>query len=84
MKIVKLCQQLRIQAQIQLIPEVSHKITDALSRLSTQGDYSVKKEIFIALYQAWEITTILNLFATEKNKLEDRFVVIGEEEEEAE
>ncbi|KAA6386486.1 MAG: hypothetical protein EZS28_017986 [Streblomastix strix] len=48
-KIVKLCQQLKIQTQIQHSPGVSNKITDALSWLSTQGDYSVKREIFAAL-----------------------------------
>ncbi|KAA6367908.1 MAG: hypothetical protein EZS28_036566 [Streblomastix strix] len=83
-KIVRLCQQLRIQIQTQHIPRVSNKITDALSRLSTQGDYSVKNEIFRALCQAWQITPTLDLFATEENKLVDRFVAIGEEEEGAE
>ncbi|KAA6361349.1 MAG: hypothetical protein EZS28_043124, partial [Streblomastix strix] len=83
-KIVKLCQQQRIQIQTQRIPGMSNKITDALSRLSTQGDYQVKKEILIALCQAWEITPTLDLFATEENKLMDRFVAIGEEEEGAE
>ncbi|KAA6370438.1 MAG: hypothetical protein EZS28_034033 [Streblomastix strix] len=83
-KIVRLCQQLRIQIQTQHIPGVSNKITDALSRQSTQGDYSVKKEIFRALCQAWEIIPTLDLFATGENKLVDRFVTIGEEEEGAE
>ncbi|KAA6369948.1 MAG: hypothetical protein EZS28_034527, partial [Streblomastix strix] len=59
----------------------SIKITDALSRLSTQGDYSVKKEIFVALRQAWQIIPTLDLFATGENKLVDRFMAIGEEEE---
>ncbi|KAA6379279.1 MAG: hypothetical protein EZS28_025194 [Streblomastix strix] len=83
-KIVKLCQQLRIQTQTQHIPGISKKITDALSRLCTQGDYSVKKEIFIALCQAWQIVPTLDLFATGENKLVDRFVTIGEVEEGAE
>ncbi|KAA6380588.1 MAG: hypothetical protein EZS28_023885 [Streblomastix strix] len=55
-----------------------------ISRLSTHGDYQIKKEIFIALCQAWEITPTLDLFATGENKLVDRFVAIGEKEEEAE
>ncbi|KAA6404284.1 MAG: hypothetical protein EZS28_000193 [Streblomastix strix] len=83
-KIVKLYQQLKIQTQTQHIPGISNKVTDALSRLSTQGDYSLKKEIFIALYQAWEIIPTLDLFAIGKNKLVDRFVAIGEEEKGAE
>ncbi|KAA6352890.1 MAG: hypothetical protein EZS28_051583 [Streblomastix strix] len=83
-KIVKLCQLLKIQTQTQHIPGVSNKITDALSRLSTQGDYSVKKEIFIALCQAQQIIPTLDLFATGENKLVDRFMAIGEEEEGAE
>ncbi|KAA6376138.1 MAG: putative Transposon Ty3-I Gag-Pol polyprotein [Streblomastix strix] len=83
-KIVSLCQQLRIQIQTQHIPGVSNKITDALSRLNTQGDYSVKIEIFKALCQAWQIIPTLDLFATGENKLVDRFVAIGEEEEGAE
>ncbi|KAA6348218.1 MAG: hypothetical protein EZS28_051990, partial [Streblomastix strix] len=83
-KIVKLCQQLRIQTQTQHIPGISNKITDALSRLSTQGDYSLKKEIFIALCQAWKIIPTLDLLATGENKLVDRFMEIGEEEEGAE
>ncbi|KAA6380713.1 MAG: putative Transposon Ty3-I Gag-Pol polyprotein [Streblomastix strix] len=83
-QIVKLCQQLRIQIQIQHIPGISNKITDTLSKLSTQGDYSLKKEIFIDLCQAWEIIPTLDLFATAENKLVDRFVAIGEEEEGAE
>ncbi|KAA6394108.1 MAG: putative Transposon Ty3-I Gag-Pol polyprotein [Streblomastix strix] len=83
-KIVRLCQHLRIQTQTQHIPGISNRITDALSRLSTQGDYSVKKEIFIALCQVREIIPTLDLFATGENKLVDRFVAIGEEEEGAE
>ncbi|KAA6327672.1 MAG: hypothetical protein EZS28_053798, partial [Streblomastix strix] len=71
-KIVCQCQKLRIQIQTQYIPGVSNKITDAFSRLSTQGDYSVKKEIFIALCQAWEIIPTLDLFVTGENKLVDR------------
>ncbi|KAA6401377.1 MAG: hypothetical protein EZS28_003100, partial [Streblomastix strix] len=63
-KIVKLCQQLRIHTQTQHSPGKSNNITDALSRLSTQGDYSVKIEIFIALCQAWQIILTLDLFAT--------------------
>ncbi|KAA6374273.1 MAG: hypothetical protein EZS28_030199 [Streblomastix strix] len=55
-----------------------------ISRLSTKGDYQIKKEIFIALCQVWEIIPILDLFATGENKLMDRFVAIGEEEEEVE
>ncbi|KAA6381771.1 MAG: hypothetical protein EZS28_022701 [Streblomastix strix] len=79
-----LCQKLKIQIQTQHIPGVSNKITDALSRLSTQGDYSVKKQIFIALCQAWQILPTLDLFATGENKLMNRFVAIGVEEEGAE
>ncbi|KAA6361473.1 MAG: hypothetical protein EZS28_043001 [Streblomastix strix] len=59
-------------------------VTVALSGLSTQGDNSVMKEIFIAICQAWEIIPTLDLSATEENKLVDRFVAIGEEEEGAE
>ncbi|KAA6395573.1 MAG: hypothetical protein EZS28_008898 [Streblomastix strix] len=51
-KIIKLYQQLKIQTQTQYIPGISNKITDALSRLSTFGENSVKKVIFIALCQA--------------------------------
>ncbi|KAA6372056.1 MAG: hypothetical protein EZS28_032416 [Streblomastix strix] len=80
-KIVKLCQQLRIQTQTQHILGISNKIIDALSSLSIQGDYSVKNEIIIALCQAREIIPTLDLFATGENKLEDRFVAIGEKEE---
>ncbi|KAA6360971.1 MAG: hypothetical protein EZS28_043502 [Streblomastix strix] len=83
-KIVKLCLLLKIQIQIQHIPGISNKITDALSRLSTQGDYSVKKERFIALRQAWQLIPTLDLFATGENKLVDRSVAIEEEKEEAE
>ncbi|KAA6397539.1 MAG: hypothetical protein EZS28_006931 [Streblomastix strix] len=83
-KIVKLCQQLRILIQTQHIPGISNKITDALSRLSTQGDYTVKKEIFRALCQIWQTIPTLDLFATGENKLVDRFMAIGEEEEEEE
>ncbi|KAA6389441.1 MAG: hypothetical protein EZS28_015031 [Streblomastix strix] len=43
-----------------------------------------KKEIFIAMCQAWQITPTLDMFATGENKLLDRFVAIGEEEEGAE
>ncbi|KAA6368038.1 MAG: hypothetical protein EZS28_036435 [Streblomastix strix] len=74
-KIVKLCQQLKKQTQTQHIPGISNKITDALSRLSTQGDYSVKIEIFIALCQAWQIIPTLDLFATEENKLVETYTV---------
>ncbi|KAA6398791.1 MAG: hypothetical protein EZS28_005678 [Streblomastix strix] len=63
-KIVKLCQQLRIQTRTQHIPGVSIKVTKALSRLCTQGDYSVKKEIFTAQCQAWQIIPTLYLFST--------------------
>ncbi|KAA6343739.1 MAG: hypothetical protein EZS28_052285, partial [Streblomastix strix] len=79
-KIVKLYHQLRIQTQNQHIPGVSNKITDALSSLSTQGYYSVKKEIFRVPFQAWQTIPTLDLFAIGKNKLVDRFVAIGEEE----
>ncbi|KAA6402487.1 MAG: hypothetical protein EZS28_001984 [Streblomastix strix] len=80
-KIVKLCQQLRIQIQTQHIPGISNKMADASIRLSTQADYSVKKEVFISQCQVWEIISTLDLFATRENKLMDRFVAIGEEEE---
>ncbi|KAA6359907.1 MAG: hypothetical protein EZS28_044565, partial [Streblomastix strix] len=83
-KIVKQCQQLILQTQTQHIPGISNKITDVQSRLSTQGDYSVKQEIFRTLWQAWQVTPTLDLFAIEQNKLVDKFVAIGEEEEEAE
>ncbi|KAA6400177.1 MAG: hypothetical protein EZS28_004295 [Streblomastix strix] len=73
-KIVKLCQQLRIQTEIQHIQGVSNKITDTLSRLSTQGEYSIKKKIFTALCQAWQIILTLDLFATGENQLVDRFM----------
>ncbi|KAA6363861.1 MAG: hypothetical protein EZS28_040614, partial [Streblomastix strix] len=75
-KIVKLCQQLKIQIQIQHIPGVSNKITDLISCLCTKSEYSIKKEIFIALCQACKITPTLDLFATGENKLVDRFVAI--------
>ncbi|KAA6359252.1 MAG: hypothetical protein EZS28_045222, partial [Streblomastix strix] len=58
---------MRTQRQTQHIPGVSNKIIDALSRLSTQGDYSVKKEIFIALCQAWQIIPTLDLLVTGEN-----------------
>ncbi|KAA6368915.1 MAG: hypothetical protein EZS28_035557 [Streblomastix strix] len=79
-----ICQQLKIQTQTQHIPGISNKITDTLSRLCTQGDYTVKKDILIVLCQAWQISPTLDLFATGENKLEDRFTAIGEEEEEEE
>ncbi|KAA6361947.1 MAG: hypothetical protein EZS28_042526, partial [Streblomastix strix] len=81
-KIVKLCHQLRMQTHTQHIPGEQNNIADALSSLSTQGDYSVKKEIFKALCQVWQIIPTLDLFATGKNKLVNRFVAIGEEETE--
>ncbi|KAA6393552.1 MAG: hypothetical protein EZS28_010928 [Streblomastix strix] len=76
MKIVKQRQQLKIQKQTQYIPGVSNKITHSLSRLSTQGDYSVKKEIVRAPCQAWEITPTLDSFATGENKLIDKFMAM--------
>ncbi|KAA6364196.1 MAG: hypothetical protein EZS28_040277, partial [Streblomastix strix] len=82
-KIVKLRQQLRIQRQTQNNPEFSNKITDALSRQSTQGDYSANKEIFRILCLEWQITPALYLFTTEENKLLERFVAINEQKEEA-
>ncbi|KAA6396710.1 MAG: hypothetical protein EZS28_007763 [Streblomastix strix] len=75
---------MRIQIQTQHIPGVSNKRTDVQNRLSTQGDYQVKKEILSALCQSWKITPTVDLFATGENKLVDRFVAIGEEEEESE
>ncbi|KAA6398495.1 MAG: hypothetical protein EZS28_005985 [Streblomastix strix] len=60
--IVKLCQQLRIQTQIQHIPGVSNKITDALSRLSTQGDYSLKKRIIQSCLPGVADTSSTGLF----------------------
>ncbi|KAA6399045.1 MAG: putative Transposon Ty3-G Gag-Pol polyprotein [Streblomastix strix] len=83
-KIVKLCQQLKIQIQTHRFLEVSNMKTNTLSRLSTQGYYSAKKEKFKDLCRAWQIIPKLDLFATEENKLVDRFVAIGEEDEEAE
>ncbi|KAA6377733.1 MAG: hypothetical protein EZS28_026741, partial [Streblomastix strix] len=83
-KIVMQCQQLILLTQIQHIPGISNEITDVQSRLFTQGDYSVKQEIFRTLWQVWQITPTLNLFAIELNKFVDRFVAIGEEEEGAE
>ncbi|KAA6372293.1 MAG: hypothetical protein EZS28_032180 [Streblomastix strix] len=83
-KIAKLCQQLRKQTQNQHIPGVSNRTIDALSRLSTDGDYSEKRERFTDLCQARQITPTLYLFVTEENKHVDRFVAIGEEEDEAE
>ncbi|KAA6368864.1 MAG: hypothetical protein EZS28_035610 [Streblomastix strix] len=61
-KIDGLCQQLKIQTQTQYIPGILNKITNALNRLNTVGDYSVKKVIFQALCQAWRIVPTLNLF----------------------
>ncbi|KAA6375751.1 MAG: hypothetical protein EZS28_028722 [Streblomastix strix] len=83
-KIVKLNQQLKIQTQTQHIPGISNKITQTLCRLSTQADYSIKKEIFIALCQAWKIIPTLDQFAIGENKLMNRYVARGEEDEEAE
>ncbi|KAA6373958.1 MAG: hypothetical protein EZS28_030514, partial [Streblomastix strix] len=77
-------QQNKEQTQTRSIPGIYNKIVDALSKLITKGDYSVKKEIFIALCQVQEMIPTLDLFATEENKLVDRFVAIGEEEEGAE
>ncbi|KAA6369411.1 MAG: hypothetical protein EZS28_035064 [Streblomastix strix] len=78
-KIVKLCQQLNKQTWTQHIPGILNMITDTLSRLSTQGDYSAKREIFTSLCQVWEIIPTQDLFATRKNRLMDRFMAIGEE-----
>ncbi|KAA6308868.1 MAG: hypothetical protein EZS28_056612, partial [Streblomastix strix] len=83
-KIIKLCQQLKMQTQTHYILGISNKITDELSKLSTLGDYSVKKKLFITLCQAWQIIPILDLFATGENNLVDRFVAIGEEQKGAE
>ncbi|KAA6384034.1 MAG: hypothetical protein EZS28_020443 [Streblomastix strix] len=63
-KKLKQCHLLRIQTQTQHTPEVSNKIIDALNRLNAQGYYSVKKEVFRALFLAWWITPTLDLFAT--------------------
>ncbi|KAA6326984.1 MAG: hypothetical protein EZS28_053875 [Streblomastix strix] len=80
--------QLRINLQRATDESDPHQVRQhyrkALSRLNTQGDYSVKKEIFIALCQTWQITPIRNLFATGENKLVNRFVAIGEGEGEKE
>ncbi|KAA6385092.1 MAG: hypothetical protein EZS28_019379, partial [Streblomastix strix] len=48
-KIIKLCQQLKIQTQTQHIPGISIKITNARSRLSAQGYYSVERDIHILM-----------------------------------
>ncbi|KAA6377973.1 MAG: hypothetical protein EZS28_026498 [Streblomastix strix] len=81
-KIVKLCQQLKIQTQTQHIPGISNKITDSLSSLSSQRDYLVKKEKFKNLCKTKSITPTLELFATGENKLVDRYVATVEEEKE--
>ncbi|KAA6365498.1 MAG: hypothetical protein EZS28_038975, partial [Streblomastix strix] len=70
--------------QTRHIPGISNKITNTLSKLSTQGDQSAMKEIFRALCLAWQIIPTLDLFATGENKLVDRFLTIGEKEQEDE
>ncbi|KAA6402780.1 MAG: hypothetical protein EZS28_001690 [Streblomastix strix] len=59
------------------------KKAGAFSRLSIQGDYSIKKEIFKNLCLAKQIAPTLDLFATGENKLVDRIVAKGEDEKEA-
>ncbi|KAA6377296.1 MAG: hypothetical protein EZS28_027176 [Streblomastix strix] len=58
--------------------------------LHLRGDYflvslsniqTVKKEIFITLCQAWQITPTTDLFSTGENILVVRFMAIGEEVE---
>ncbi|KAA6384813.1 MAG: hypothetical protein EZS28_019662 [Streblomastix strix] len=83
-KIVILCQQLKIQIQTQHVQGKSNNIANALCRLSTQGDYSVKKEIFQTFYQVCRIIPTLDLYATGENKLVDRFLAAEEGEEQVE
>ncbi|KAA6352848.1 MAG: hypothetical protein EZS28_051625, partial [Streblomastix strix] len=73
-KKLKQCHQLSIQTQTQHTPEVSNKIIDALNRLNAQGHYSVKKEVFRALFLAWQITPTLDLFATGDKNSSNRIV----------
>ncbi|KAA6359199.1 MAG: hypothetical protein EZS28_045274 [Streblomastix strix] len=81
-KIVKLCQQLRKQTHIQHIIGISNKITDALSRLSNQGDYSVKKrDIHRSVSDMVDTSNTGDLLATKQNKLVDRFIAINESDE---
>ncbi|KAA6373127.1 MAG: hypothetical protein EZS28_031349 [Streblomastix strix] len=80
-KIVRLYQLQKIQTQIQHILGISTKIAYELRRLSTAGDYSVRKEIFQALCQAWRIIPTLALFEINEHKLMDRFAAVEQQEE---
>ncbi|KAA6364689.1 MAG: putative Transposon Ty3-I Gag-Pol polyprotein [Streblomastix strix] len=80
-KIIKLFQQLEIEIVTQHIPGIVNRITDALSRMNTKGEYMINIIAFMIHCQIWKVALTLDLFTTKDNKVTDWYVTLNEEEE---
>jgi hypothetical protein len=65
---------LDLQIQTVHVPGVINVVADALSRLDRSGDYQINPDLAYLLFNWWDITPTLDLFANQYNRILPRYV----------